>query len=449
MPDDNDSLCLLLVSENTFVSEDTILGIGGCEVYGLSIETDAGEIASPEDAAAIIEEIKSRQIAPRWRLYLLYPDDTIRLRFPDGDVLSGGSYSETYQSGQRRSLSFSLYNDSGEYSPGINSIWLDARIRLDMGMDLGDGRTAWLRRGVYVVSSVGESVEAGRDVVNVSAADKWSLFSGASGTLEDTYEIAPGSDICSVIRSILLTNNEAGAVLDCRPPRIHHSLYGKKTQATISQNAGSTYAELLQALATQLSAEIFYDSLGELVVAPYDETIGDDYKPILFDYDGANGDFGTLSFSFDSSEVRNRVVVIGSTTSGSYSRAVASNDDPASPTSVKRIGVRTAPIVNDSNISTDRLARERAAYELRKILLLKTKTTLEVAYNPLLAVNNLITVTSERPGMTRQRFLLQSVSCSLDHGGSMSISFSNINNLPFLTKDGEFIENAVNAAQGG
>ena len=75
---------------------------------------------------------------------------------------------------------------------------------------------------------------------------------------------------------------------------------------------------------------------------------------------------------------------------------------------------------------------------MRKILLIKTKTTLEIAYNPLLTVNNLITVTSAHPEMTQQRFLLQSVSCSLDYNGSMSISFSNINNLPFLVKTKEF-----------
>ena len=91
------------------------------------------------------------------------------------------------------------------------------------------------------------------------------------------------------------------------------------------------------------------------------------------------------------------------------------------------------------------MAKERAAYELRKILLLKTKTTLEVAYNPLLTVNNLITITSEKPEMTKQRFLLQSVSCSLDYSGSMSISFSNINNLPFLVKTKEF-QNIISEA---
>lgn len=428
----------LFVSNDVVVSEETIVGLSSGDVLGVVVETDSGEMATPSDVLSIFEEVKSKQMRPRWRIFLLYPDDTIRYRFPDEDIVSGGSYTETYQTGQRRSMSFSLYNETGKYSPGINSIWLDSRLRLDMGMEFPDGTTVWLQRGIYVISSVGETVESGKRTVSISAADKWTLFSGATGSLEDTYEIPPESDLCSIIQSILLTNNEAGYPLDSRPPRIHHSLFGKKSQATISENAGSSYASLLQAIATQLSADIFYNARGELVVTPLDETMGDDWKPVLFDFNGEDGDFGSLSFSFDSSEVKNRVIVIGSTTSGNYSRAVASNDNPSSPTSVGRIGVRTAPIINDSNISSDQLAKERAAYELRKILLLKTKTTLEVAYNPLLTVNNLITITSDKPEMTKQRFLLQSVSCSLDYNGSMSISFSNINNLPFLVKTKEF-----------
>lgn len=428
----------LYASDNVVVSEETIVGLASGDVFGLTVETDAGEMATPRDVSFVFDQVRSRQMRPRWRLFLLYPDDTIRYRFPDEDVVAGGSYSETYQTGQRRSISFSLYNETGKYSPGINSIWLDSRIRLDMGMEFPDGSVVWLRRGVYVVSSVTETTEVGKRSVSVSAADKWALFSGATGLLEDTYEIPPDSDLCAVLQSILLTNDEAGYPLDSQRPRIHHSFFGKKSEATISENAGSTYASLLQAIATQLSAEMFYDARGELVVIPLDETIGDDWKPVLFDYFRDNGDFGAISFSFDSSEIKNRVIVIGSTASGNYSRAVASNDNPSSPTSVGRIGVRTAPIISDSNITSDQLAKERAAYELRKVLLLKTKTSVEVAYNPLLTVNNLITVTLDRPEMTRQRFLLQSVSCSLDYGGSMSVSFSNINNLPFLVRTKEY-----------
>ena len=431
-------LDFLFASDSVFASDETILGLASGDVLGVVVETDSGEMATPIEVESIFEQIKSRQMRPRWRLFLLYPDDTIRYRFPDEDILSGGSYSETYQTGQRRSLSFTLNNDSGIYSPNINSIWLDGRVRLDMGMEFSDGTIAWVQKGVYVVNSIGETVEVGKRTVNVSAADKWALFSGPTGTLQDTFEIPPNSDICAVIQSILQTNNEAGYPLDGKKPRIHHSFYGKKTQSTISENAGSTYASILQSLATQLSAEMFYNAKGELVVTPYDETTGDEWKPILFNYGDENGDFGTISFSFDSSEVKNRVIVIGSTTSGNYSRAVASNDTPSSPTSVGRIGVRTAPIINDSNITSDRLAEERAQYELRKILLLKTKTNLEVAYNPLLSVNNLITVTLSGPEMTKQRFLLQSISCSLDYSGSMSISFSNVNNLPFLVRSKEF-----------
>lgn len=439
----------LLVGENVIASENTILGLCGGDPLVVALERDSSVMGSPQTMMGIWEEVASRQVKPRWRLFVLYPDDTVKYGVPEEDIVSGGSYSETYQTGQRRSLSFSLYNDSGKYSPGVDSLWFDARVRLDMGMELSSGDTVWIRKGVYIVSSIRDSVEAGRRVVEITAGDKWTLFSGSSGTLMDTYEIQPGSDVCSVIRSILLADTESGVPLDINPPRFHHSIYGKKTEASISESAGSTYASLLQDLAVQLSAEMFYDSLGTLVVVPFDETIGDEWKPVLFEYDGDNGDFGNVSFSFNSSEIKNRVVVIGSTNYGNYCRATASNTNPSSPTSVGVIGVRTAPIVNDPNIFSDLLAEERAAYELRKILLLKTKTSLEVAYNPLLTVNNLVAVTMNEPYLLRRKFLLDGVSCSLDQSGNMSISFSNVENLPFLMKDRPFQDIRLNHERGG
>ena len=110
-------------------------------------------------------------------------------------------------------------------------------------------------------------------------------------------------------------------------------------------------------------------------------------------------------------------------------QAIAINSDEGSPFCYQRIGYRTGEIINDSNIYSDTLAEERAEYELRQKLILKTTSTSEIVFNPFLSVNNLIGVTSEFYNLRHVRFLLQSVSFSLDFSGTMSITFSNINNL--------------------
>ena len=70
--------------------------------------------------------LETYTVYPRFRIFLLNPDETIKMQIPNEDIILGGSYNENYQSGQRRSLSFTLLNEEGEYTPGINSLWLGA-----------------------------------------------------------------------------------------------------------------------------------------------------------------------------------------------------------------------------------------------------------------------------------------------------------------------------------
>ena len=56
--------------------------------------------------------------------------------------------------------------------------------------------------------------------------------------------------------------------------------------------------------------------------------------------------------------------------------------------------------------------------------------------NPLIEVNNLIEITDSFYGIENEKFLVQSISFSLDYSGTMSISSSNINNLSFTNREG-------------
>lgn len=384
------------------------------------------------DITHLISWINNNYVFPRWRIYVLFSDESINYEIPVDDIQTGGSFSENYQDGQRRSLSFSLYNESGKYSPGINTLWAGTRLRLDRGLEMSDGSIIWFQSGIFVVSQLQTSLQPGQKSVQVTAKDKFSLFEDKTGTLETTYEIPEGNDIEEVINKILLVDNGSGEPLDSRPIIYHSSFKGKKTQATISKSAGESYGSILLDLATQLSAEIFYNAMGNLTLVPTNETSLDVDKPLIFDYDAERGQISGLDFSFDMGSIVNRVIVIGSSVTGGVVSATAVNDDAGSPLCYQRIGYRTGSIINDSNISTEILAQERAQYELRKQLILKSSTNVSVLFNPLLSVNNLVTITSEFFGLTHERFLIQSISCSLDYGGVMSITITNIRNLPSI-----------------
>lgn len=377
-------------------------------------------------------EIEREIIRPRYRIHWLNEDETVRRILPESDIVLGGSYSENYQNGQRRSLSFSLHNELGQYTPSINGIWTGAKFGFDMGLELNNGAVIWFPKGKYLITSANVNHGVGTKTVDISLSDKFSIFEGATGTLETSVTIPPGSLIEEIIQNILWKQKGDGSMLDPIPFIYDFSFKGKKTQATITQQAGSTYGQLLLSLATQLSAEMFYDVDGHLNVVPINNVTNDVDKPIIYHFFEERGDFGSNNLSYDMNDIVNRVVVIGANVNSEICDAIAVNDDPSSPLCYQRIGYRTGSPINDNNITSTRLAQERADYELRNKLILKSSVSNDVRYNPLLSVNNLITVSDDYYNFKQEKFLIQSISCPLDYSGTMSISSSNVRNLPFV-----------------
>lgn len=411
------------------------IGLASGDVLSLSVMSGDTYLDSNVSIPELNDLINSPILRPRYRIFLLHPDETVDYQIPDEDILlSGSSYSEQYQNGQRRSLSFSLYNTDKKYTPSVNTLWAETKFALDLGIEKDDGSIIWKRSGVYVASSLTPSEDPDSQTVAVQTGDKFSIFEGKLGTLETSYEIPTGTDIEDAIRGILLGSKGNGYPLDPAPIIYHSSFKGKKTQAKISKSAGETLGSILLELANQLSAEMFYNSNGNLTILPTQETTLDIDKPVICELTDSNGDFSGLSFGLQVNNIVNRVVVIGATVDGKVYTAIAENDDPTSPLCYQRIGYRTGPVVNDSNITSQSLADDRAKYELRKQLILKSSVSTNISFNPLLSVNNLIEITDEFFGLDHERFLLQGVSCSLDYSGAMSITVSNVRNLPFASR---------------
>ena len=411
------------------------VGLASGDVLSLSVMNGDTYLDSNVSIAELNELINSPILRPRYRIFLLHPDETIDYQIPDEDILlSGSSYSEQYQNGQRRSLSFTLHNSDKKYTPSINTLWAESEFALDLGIEKDDGSIVWKRSGIYVASSLTPSESVDSQTVSVQTGDKFSIFEGKAGTLETSYEIPVGTDIEGAIKGILLSAKGNGYPFDSKPIIYHSGFKGKKTQAKISKSAGETLGSILLELANQLSAEMFYNANGNLTILPTQETTLDIDKPVICYLNDENGDFSGLSFGLQMSNIVNRVVVIGATVNGKVYTATAVNDDSASPLCYQRIGYRTGQIVNDSNITSQDLADDRAKYELRKQLILKSSVSVNISFNPLLSVNNLIEITDEFFGLDHERFLLQGVSCSLDYSGTMSITVSNVRNLPFASR---------------
>ena len=391
-----------------------------------------GEVLRLVDSSSIsmsylTDVLKRPTIKPRFRLFVLNPDETINYEVPEEDIIiNSGNFTENYQNGQRKSVNINLINVDGKYTPSINTIWVHDRFRFDIGLEF-DGQVYWFPRGIYILGNPSADHQDSDKQVSLTLVDKFAVLEGKSGTLEATYEIPVGSDIEQAIMGILTLDNGSGYPIDLKPIIYDRAFKGLKMPYTLSKDAGSTLGEMLLEIGTILNAEVYYNSQGNLCFININETTLDVQKASLWDYSDEDRDYGGATANYDFENAVNEVHVVGDNINNEIFSAMAKNENPVSPLCIQRIG-RRIEYINDSNIYSDDLAQQRANYELRKFGILKTTMNIQVSFNPLLFVNNLVTITDKYYNLTRERFLIQSISYTIGNESRMTVSCSNIVN---------------------
>ena len=391
-----------------------------------------GEVLRLVDSSSIsmsylTDVLKRPTIKPRFRLFVLNPDETINYEIPEEDIIiNSGNFTENYQNGQRKSVNINLINVDGKYTPSINTIWVHDRFRFDIGVEF-DGQVYWFPRGIYILGNPSADHQDSDKQVGLTLVDKFAVLEGKAGTLEATYEIPVGSDIEQAIMGILTLDNGSGYPIDLKPIIYDRAFKGLKMPYTLSKDAGSTLGEMLLEIGTILNAEVYYNSQGNLCFININETTLDVQKASLWDYSDEDRDYCSATANYDFENAVNEVHVVGDNINNEIFSAMAKNENPVSPLCIQRIG-RRIEYINDSNIYSDDLAQQRANYELRKFGILKTTMNIQVSFNPLLFVNNLITITDKYYNLARERFLIQSISYTIGNESQMAISCSNIVN---------------------
>lgn len=391
-----------------------------------------GEVLRLVDSSSIsmsylTDVLKRPTIKPRFRLFVLNPDETINYEIPEEDIIiNSGNFTENYQNGQRKSVNINLINIDGKYTPSINTIWVHDRFRFDIGLEF-DGQVYWFPRGIYILGNPSADHQDSDKQVSLTLVDKFAVLEGKAGTLEATYEIPVDSDIEQAIMGILTLDNGSGYPIDLKPIIYDRAFKGLKMPYTLSKDAGSTLGEMLLEIGTILNAEVYYNSQGNLCFININETTLDIQKASLWDYSDEDRDYGNATANYDFENAVNEVHVVGDNINNEIFSAMAKNENPVSPLCIQRIG-RRIEYINDSNIYSDDLAQQRANYELRKFGILKTTMNIQVSFNPLLFVNNLVTITDKYYNLTRERFLIQSISYTIGNESQMTVSCSNIVN---------------------
>lgn len=403
----------------------------------------------------IIRTLINPFICPTFRISILNPDETVKYEIPLEDIPSGGiSYTETYQNGQRRSITLKLINKNGKYTPSINKgnkyyknlhnskinkisqedshilIWKNTKFRYDIGLRI-NGNKVWFSKGIYILGNTDLIQEDSNKQITFQLKDKFARHEDNTGKLLTAYDIPVGSKVKQVILDLLNTDFGDGYSLDNQPFLLPSSLNDFEIQADIKKEAGDTVGSILLDIATQMSCECYYNETGNLVFSLLDETTNDQNKAICWQYLKKNHDLINLSETYEFDSAINMVKVIGDNVDNGIFSALVVNNDPRSPVCIGRIGKCPESPITDANVWSNVLAHDLAIYNLRKKSLITLSLSVAVKYNPLLTVDFLCEIEHEFFNYEREKCVINSISYS-DDSGQMDLSITSIQNLDFL-----------------
>lgn len=383
-----------------------------------------------------VNEILKREIYNlHCKIYVLRSDETIDYEIPQEDIIIDTiSFSESYNQGERRNLSFSLINIDNKYTPNVRGIWVNTKFRLDVGIeDRYKKQIYWFQNGIYILSNPTLVHNNSDQQITYNLRDKWAVLEGNKSTVTSIMEIPVGSNVGEAIQGILNIEDGTGNLIDPIPIALDSSLKNLVTPYTITKDVGTKLAEFILELAYTMNAEVYYDEYGQLRIVPMVEAMQDTKKQVLWYYneDEILNNYSSNQTVYAVEEFVNEVHIIGNNINGDNVYGVATNDNIESQYSVQRIGLRIAEPIEDNNISTEEQAKDRAMYELRKVTIKQTQISIQVLFNPLLKVNSLIDVKSYEKG--NEKLVIQSISFSMPNG-TMNIGCSNLENMANITE---------------
>ena len=368
----------------------------------------------------VLKEDKIRK--PKVRVeFLRYEDESIQNTVTGYVLGDSGSINIQNKNGQRRSCSFTLTNITGDFTPNIDGIWLRQKIKVWSGLEI-DGEDYLLEQGVFVIENPRVISKGSDHTLQITASDKFSLVDGSIGGETDGIYIIPvGSSVSSAIRGILKPSTDAQKEIFYDPidPLISVGFDSYMTPYTITITEGQNIGEALMQLARMVSANIYYNTHGQLVFEP---DTNDNEKGSQFDFFSGDINYMGTSQLFKNSDVYNAVLVVGMNINGNIARAYIENTNPLSDTAIQNVGWKRCLKVDDQNISTDLLAEARAVYELKRVINLQNEHSFECVPMYHLDVDNVITITDTQSlKINRERYLITSISLPLSVGGTMSI----------------------------
>ena len=372
------------------------------------------------------------------KIEFLYPDGSVAYSITEDVIQDGSTLNVSYQkSGTRRTATLVVDNWNQIYKLHPDKIWFGQQIKISKGLYFRDGTEFLLPQGIFYVTNPNEVFNPSERTNTLSLVDKWSQLDGSLfGNFAGTYILNVDDNLYTAIDQLLQTDRGNGYVLDNIPPMYDNEYLTKTyTVDSVTYNyldcpytakVKGAYADVLNEINTMLVSEMWYDPIGRLRVVPANIDIDDNRRAVLWQFSTLEKELLGISLAGDLQNTYNHVVITGGTLNGHIARGEASNDDPASPTSIGRIGQKTAPMEEQSKYYSDEQCQELAEYRLKEYKKVATTATIQCSPMYHLQENCLVTIYRDGVDDWPIPYLITGWSLPLGQTGEMTITASKL-----------------------
>lgn len=164
------------------------------------------------------------------------------------------------------------------------------------------------------------------------------------------------------------------------------------------------------------------------------DDLNDANKPVLWNFTKESKTFFGLEETANPAQVYNDIIIWGESVDGAQvvgARAI--NEDPASDTNAKLIGLKTYVESSDVNYTNEQ-CQALASWYLKRKTVLQKSVTISCSRMFHLRENNLISVLrSDKAGSPTEKHLIQAISIPLSQKGAMQIVGTSVTDFPEAT----------------
>lgn len=308
-------------------------------------------------------------------------------RVSERQLITDGSVDVDTSRGARRTMTVTLLNPGGVFSP--NSEWagtfyVDRMIRLWRGVRYSDEDFELVPIGTFYIDTADVVAERNMSIVTISGSDGWKKFTKAKFGKATKY--AEGTSVNTVIRDMADLCGVDKLNLD---PLDGRSASTSELQKDMHFERSDNVGEALLKLGNDFSLDIYFDPMGRLTTEPLKSP---SKSPVVWRYEPEqDGALLMVRATFKDDRLYNNVVVTGTADEKNPVHGRASDNDPDSPTNIDRIGRRTYEY-ESKHIKTVDQAKETAKKLLLKHLQRSEDIELQAICNPAYEGNDVIRV---------------------------------------------------------